>query len=115
MRIPYQCFENPKIQDMMNKIGSQPQNIFSTLFFRITNIISTVISIVALIFVFLRVSVLLSVIFRVEIIVMVYGNIKATEYLNSMYLEQTHEERKMWYLYSLLSEKHSENYLFSKV
>lgn len=107
LRIPYQCFEEPEIQDLINKVGSQPQNIFSTLFLHITNIISMVISIVTLIFVFLRVSVLLGVIFLIVIFVMVNGNIKATEYLNSMYLEQTHEERKMGYLYSLLSEKHS--------
>lgn len=107
LRLPYQCFEDSEMQDLINKVGSQPQSIFSTLFFHITNIISLIISIVTLIFVFLRVSIFLSVIFFIVILVMVYGNIKATEYLNSMYLEQTQEERKMEYLYGLLSEKHS--------
>ena len=107
LKIQFQCFENPKIQDMINKVGSQPQNIFLTLFFQITNIISMVISIAALVVVFFRVSIFLSAIFLVVIIVMIYGNIKATEYLNSMYLEQTQAERKMGYLYSLMSEKHS--------
>ncbi len=106
-KIPYEYFENPDIQDVINKVGSQPQAIFSTLFFHITNIISILISIVTLIFVFVRVSVLLSGIFLFVIIVMVYGNIKATEYLNNMYMEQTQEERKMEYLYGLMSEKNS--------
>lgn len=107
LKIPYQCFETPEIQDMINKVGSQPQNIFMTLFLHITNIISMVISIVTLILVFSRVSFGLSLIFLVVISVMVYGNIKATEYLNCMYLEQTKDERKMGYLYGLMSEKHS--------
>lgn len=72
-KIPYEYFENPDIQDVINKVGSQPQAIFSTLFFHITNIISILISIVTLIFVFVRVSVLLSGIFLFVIIVMVYG------------------------------------------
>lgn len=107
LTIPYQCFETPEIQDIINKVGSQPQNVFMTLFFNVTNIISMVFSIISLVFVFFRVSLWLSLIFLIVIVVMVFGNIKATEYLNCMYLDQTQEERKMGYLYSLLSEKHS--------
>lgn len=105
--IQYQYYENKESQNIISRVGNNPHLILRDYFLKYFGLISQIVSAGSLFIVFMRVSLMLSVVFVIFIIIMAIENVKSTNSLNELYYEQTHLERKQNYLSELLSTKDS--------
>lgn len=106
-KIEFSCFEDPKVQDTLSKIGSSPQDLILNTFQDFMSAISTIISIVGIILIFAQVSWLLPILFIIIIPLMIWLDYKAMKIMNDMFVNQTKDERLMSYYAGLMSEKNS--------
>lgn len=106
-KVDYSCFEDSSVQDSLTRMGNAPQEKILEIFLAITRIISSIISIIGLLILFSQISGFLSVIFIVIIALMIWANFKAMDMMNTMFNNQTEDERKLSYYSTLLSAKSS--------
>ena len=105
--IDYSCFEDKDIADTMNRMGGNPQNNILNIFLNTLNSLTLLITIFGTAAVFSQVSILFSVFFFFMIIPMLWLDFKAMDMMNTMFNNQSEQERKLGYLGSLLNEKNS--------
>lgn len=106
-KLDYSCFEDSEIQDTLARMGDAPQEKIFNLFLNITGIISMLISIVGLAIIFMQVSIWFSLAFLAILIFMMWLDFKSMDMMNTMFNNQTEEERRLSYLSGLLSDKSS--------
>lgn len=106
-KIDYSCFEDAKTQDILSKMGNSPQDLVLNTFQDVMAALSTIISIIGIILVFLQISWWLPFLFFLLIPIMIWLDFKAMRLMNEMFNNQTKEERMLRYFSDLLSDKNS--------
>ncbi|SHJ59597.1 ATP-binding cassette, subfamily B [Hathewaya proteolytica DSM 3090] len=106
-RIQFWCFEDSHTKDILKRMGDNPQEKVFQLFINAVEIIGVFVSLVGLILVFMQIGIIFCIIFIAIIIVMMIMDFKAMNTMNTMFNNQSVDERFMDYLGQLLSEKSS--------
>ena len=87
-------------------MGNAPQEKIYDIFVNSINVISMSVSIVGFVLVFLQVSIWLSILFLIVLLAMMWLVFKAMDKMNTMFNNQSEEERRMGYYAELITEKH---------
>lgn len=107
LSIEYSCFEDSNIADTINRMGGTPQTNLLNIFLNTLECLTILISICGTALVFTQVSIWLSIIFLVILFPMLWLDFKAMNMMNSLFNDQSEQERKLKYLDNLLTTKHS--------
>ena len=107
LTINYWCFEDKDIADTMNRMGEAPQKNILNIFLNTLESITLLVTILGTAIVFAQVSVWFSVLFCIMLIPMLWLDFKAMTMMNTLFNEQSEQERKLGYLSSLLNVKNS--------
>lgn len=105
--LDYSCYEKSATYDIISRISKNPGEKLKLIYWKIIEIIKTLISLVGLVLVFQQASNLLIVIFILFLIPMLYENYKAGSLWYELYAKQTMDERKVAYYERLLTSKTS--------
>ena len=107
LTIDYWCFEDKDIADTMNRMGEAPQKNILNIFLNTLESITLLVTILGTAIVFAQVSVWFSVLFCIMLIPMLWLDFKAMTMMNTLFNEQSEQERKLVYLSSLLNVKNT--------
>ena len=105
--IEFEYFEDSDMIDAMHRMGNEPQQKILSIADTFTQFISHIISLVGLLLIFFQVSIWFSLSLIIIIIITVWADYKSMNMMNTMFNNQSREERKLSYYMQLLSEKHS--------
>ncbi|QUL57849.1 ABC transporter ATP-binding protein [Paenibacillus tritici] len=106
-QLKYSCFEDQETQDTIFQMSDNPSESIKNSFLNITQIGSSLLSLVLLNLVFAKVSVWLSVLCFLFTVPMLFLNYRAMTILDSLFYKQSAEDRKLGYLLGLLTTKSS--------
>lgn len=106
-KIDYHCFEDAKIQDTLSRMGNSPQDLILNTFQDGMAALSTIISIIGVILIFMQISWWLPLAFFLLIPIMIWLDFKAMQLMNELFNNQTKNERLLGYFAGLLSDKNS--------
>jgi len=106
-RLDYACFEDKEVQDTLQRMSSDPQDKIFRLFLTILGVLECIIGVIGAALIFSQAGWWFIVGFAVLLVPMVWLNFKAAHMMNTMFNEQSTDERKMHYLGDLLSNKSS--------
>lgn len=107
LTVDYWCFEDRDIADTMNRMGGAPQNNILNIFLNTLNSLTLLITILGTAVVFAQVSIWFSIFFLVILIPMLWLDFKAMDMMNTMFNDQSEQERRLGYLSALLNAKNS--------
>lgn len=107
LTVDYWCFEDRDIADTMNRMGGAPQNNILNIFLNTLNSLTLLITILGTAVVFAQVSIWFSILFLVILIPMLWLDFKAMDMMNTMFNDQSEQERRLGYLSGLLNTKNS--------
>ncbi len=105
--IEYSCFEDPATHDTINRMTNDPHDNLFQLFLNITGVFTIFISLMGSAIVFAQVGLWFMLGFLALLLPMVLCDFKAADMMNTMFNNQSPDERKLHYLGSLLSNKAS--------
>jgi ATP-binding cassette subfamily B protein len=107
LTVDYRCFEDRNIADTMNRMGGAPQNNILNIFLNTLDSLTLLITILGTAAVFAQVSIWFSILFLVILIPMLWLDFKAMDMMNTMFNDQSEQERRLGYLSGLLNTKNS--------
>lgn len=107
LTVDYWCFEDRDIADTMNRMGGAPQNNILNIFLNTLSSLTLLITILGTAVVFSQVSIWFSILFLVILIPMLWLDFKAMDMMNTMFNNQSEQERRLGYLSDLLNTKNS--------
>ncbi len=107
LTVDYCCFEDRDIADTMNRMGGAPQNNILNIFLNTLSSLTLLITILGTAVVFSQVSIWFSILFLVILIPMLWLDFKAMDMMNTMFNDQSEQERRLGYLSGLLNTKNS--------
>lgn len=107
LALEYGCFEDAKVADTLNRMGGEPQSKILSIFLDTLNSLTLLITIGGTSFVFAQVSIWVSIMFLAMLIPILWLDYKAMDTMNTMFNNQSKQERKLNYLGSLLNDKNS--------
>lgn len=107
LTVDYWCFEDRDIADTMNRMGGAPQNNILNIFLNTLSSLTLLITILGTAVVFSQVSIWFSILFLVILIPMLWLDFKAMDMMNTMFNNQSEQERRLGYLSGLLNTKNS--------
>lgn len=107
LTVDYWCFEDRNIADTINCMGGAPQNNILNIFLNTLSSLTLLITILGTAVVFAQVSIWFSILFLVILIPMLWLDFKAMDMMNTMFNDQSEQERRLGYLSSLLNTKNS--------
>ena len=105
LKIEYYCFEDKRVADTINRMGGAPQNNILSIFLSTLRCLTLMFSIVGTALVFSQVSILFSILFFVILIPILWFDYKAMFIMDTLFNNQSEQERKLGYLSSLLNSK----------
>jgi ABC-type multidrug transport system fused ATPase/permease subunit len=103
--IDYSYFEDPAAADAMSRMGHEPQYRILEIYQRSLESISMLVSIIGTSLVIARVSPLFSLLFFVFVVAVMLLDTKAIKDMNTMFSNQSPQERELDYLSGLLEQK----------
>ncbi|MDD4297241.1 MAG: ABC transporter ATP-binding protein [Ruminiclostridium sp.] len=106
-RLDYSCFEDKDVQDTLERMSSDPQDKVFQLFLTILGVLECIIGVIGASLIFLQVGWLFVAGFAVLLVPMIWLDFKAADMMNTMFNNQSTDERMMNYLGGLLSNKSS--------
>jgi len=106
-RLDYACFEDKDIQDTLQRMSSDPQDKLLQLFLTILSVIECMIGVVGAALIFAQAGWWFVVGFAALLVPMIWLDFKAADMMNTMFNNQSTDERMMHYLGGLLSNKSS--------
>ena len=106
-RLDYACFEDKDVQDTLQRMSSDPQDKVFQLFLTILGVIEGMISMIGAAVIFAQVGWWFVAGFLVLLVPMTWLDFKAANMTNTMYNNQSADERKMHYFGWLMSDKSS--------
>lgn len=107
LTVDYWCFEDRDVADTMNRMGGAPQNNILNIFLNTLSSLTLLITILGTAVVFAQVSIWFSILFLVILIPMLWLDFKAMDMMNTMFNDQSEQERRLGYLSGLLNTKNS--------
>ena len=107
LKIEYECFEDSDVADTIKRMGEAPQEKILDIFLVSLNIIAQLISIIGTALVFTQVSIWFSVAFLGILVPMLWIDYRAMTIMNTIFDEQSEEERRLSYCAGLLEDKNS--------
>lgn len=107
LTVDYWCFEDRDIADTMNRMGGAPRNNILNIFLNTLGSLTLLITILGTAVVFAQVSIWFSILFLVMLVPMLWLDFKAMDMMNTMFNNQSEQERKLGYLGGLLNTKNS--------
>jgi len=106
-RLDYACFEDKDVQDTLQRMSSDPQDKVFQLFLTILGVLECMVGVVGAALIFAQAGWWFVVGFAALLAPMIWLDFKAADMMNTMFNEQSADERKMHYLGGLLSNKSS--------
>jgi len=106
-RIDYACFEDKDVQNTLQRMSSDPQYQVFQLFLTILGVLECIVGVVGAAIIFAQAAWWFVVGFAALLVPMIWLDFKAADMMNTMFNEQSADERKMHYLGGLLSNKSS--------
>ncbi len=106
-RLDYACFEDKDVQDTLERMSSDPQYKVFQLFLTILGVLECMIGVASGAVIYAQAGWWFVVGFVVLLVPMIWLDFKAADMMNTMFNEQSTDERKMHYLGGLLSNKSS--------
>ena len=106
-KLDYFCFEDKDVQDTLQRMSSEPQYKVFQLFLTILGVIECMIGVVGAALIFAQAGWWFVVGFAALLVPMIWLDFKAADMMNTMFNEQSADERKMHYLGGLISNKSS--------
>ncbi len=107
LTVDYWCFEDRDIADTMNRMGKAPQKNILNIFLNTLSSLTLLITILGTAVVFSQVSIWFSILFIVILIPILWFDFKAMDMMNTMFNDQSEQERRLGYLSGLLNKKNS--------
>ncbi|MCL1794756.1 MAG: ABC transporter ATP-binding protein/permease [Oscillospiraceae bacterium] len=104
-RLDYACFEDKDVQDTLQRMSSDPQYKVFQLFLTILGVLECMVGVVGAALIFAQAGWWFVVGFAALLVPMIWLDFKAANMMNTMFNEQSADERKMHYLGGLLSNK----------
>lgn len=106
-RLDYACFEDKDVQDTLQRMSSDPQDKVFQLFLSILGLFQCTIGVVGAALIFAQAGWWFVIGFAALLVPMIWLDFKAADMMNTMFNNQSAEERMMHYLGGLLSNKSS--------
>ncbi len=106
-RLDYACFEDKDVQDTLERMSSDPQDKVFQLFLTVTGVIECVIGVIGATLIFSQAGWWFTVVFAALLVPMIWLDFKAADIMNTMFNNQSTDERMLHYLGGLLSSKSS--------
>jgi ABC-type multidrug transport system fused ATPase/permease subunit len=106
-RLDYTCFEDKDVQDTLKRMSSDPQDKVFQLFLTITGVLECVIGVIGAALIFAQAGWWFAAGFVVLLLPMIWLDFKAADMMNTMFNNQSTDERMLYYLGGLLSNKSS--------
>ena len=106
-RLDYACFEDKGVQDTLQRMSSDPQDKVLQLFLTILGVFECTIGVVGAAVIFTQAGWWFAAGFAVLLVPMIWLDFKAADMMNTMFNNQSGDERVMHYLGGLLSNKSS--------
>ncbi len=106
-KIEYACFEKKENQDIFQRMGTNPSDKIFNLFTYMCEIVGGCLTIVGLILVFVQISWWMSFLFVFVLFMVMFFNYKAMNIMNTMFNNQTMDERLINYYTRLMEQKSS--------
>lgn len=106
-RIDYACFEDKDVQDTLERMSSDPQDKVFQLFLTVTGILECAIGVIGASIIYMQAGWWFILGFTGLLAPMIWLDFKAADMMNTMFNNQSTDERKMHYLGGLLSNKSS--------
>ena len=104
-RIPYDSFEDAKLQDLFHFINKGPERILLQSLFNINHFLTLLFQILIIFLLLSRVSKYLLIILPICLIMIVFMDFKGVKYYNEMYYNQSRKEREQSYYQNLLNNR----------
>ena len=105
--LEYFNFENKDIQDVFQRISDDPAGKIFDLFIYLTETVSGVITLIGLVMVFIQINHWIPLIFLVVLFTMMFLDYMAMNIMNTMFTNQTTDERFLNYYASIMGKKNS--------
>ncbi len=105
--IKYENFEDSETNDTLQRMGANPQDKILSITSIFFEFVSLLISLFGLVFIFMQVSIWFSLSLIIIVSVTVWADFKSMNMMNTMFNNQSKEERRLNYYMGLLSDKHS--------
>jgi ABC-type multidrug transport system fused ATPase/permease subunit len=106
-RIEYWYFEQDDTYNIIQRMGNTPQEKIHKTFITIVSLVSGLISAVGYTLIFARLSIMFVIMGHLVLLVMMYLNYRSVMMMNSLYEEQTQDERMLEYYGKILADKSS--------
>ena len=106
-RLDYACFEDKEVQDTLLRMSSDPQDKVFQLFLTITGVLECMVGVIGAALIFAQAGWWFVVGFAALLVPMIWLDFKAADMMNTMFNNQSADERMMHYLGGLLSNKSS--------
>ena len=107
MRLDYACFEDEGVQDTLLRMSSDPQDKVFQLFLTMLQVLESMIGVVGAALIFAQAGWWFVAGFAGLLVPMIWLDFKAADMMNTMFNNQSADERMMHYLGGLLSNKSS--------
>lgn len=107
VNIEYGCFEDKEVADTLNRMGAEPQTKILNIFYDTINAAAYWVSILGTALIFMQVSVWFSIAFLILLMLMIFFDYHAMKIMNTLFNEQSEDERRLEDLSELLESKHS--------
>ena len=104
-RMDYACFEDKGVQDTLQRMSSDPQDKVFQLFLTILGVVECSIGVVGAALIFTQAGWWFAAGFAALLVPMIWLDFKAADMMNTMFNNQSQDERMMHYLGGLLSGK----------
>lgn len=106
-KLDYACLEDKDTQDTINRMSHDPQDNILNLFLNVASTITIFISIIGSAIIFSQVGIWFSAGFIALLFPMMWCDFKSMDMMNTMFTNQSTDERRMHYYGELLSTKSS--------
>lgn len=107
LSVEYWCFEDRDVADTMNRMGEAPQNNILRIFLNTIECLTLLVTIVGTAAVFVQVSIWFAIFFLLMLIPMLWLDFRAMGLMNTLFNDQSEQERELGYLSNLLTTKTS--------
>lgn len=107
LSVEYWCFEDRDVADTMNRMGEAPQNNILRIFLNTIECLTLLVTIVGTAAVFVQVSVWFAILFLLMLVPMLWLDFRAMGLMNTLFNDQSEQERELGYLSNLLTTKTS--------